>query len=657
MSNPVMDKEERFLGQMVVYQQILDAIADMVLVKGANSRILWANKAFCDYYGMSNEQLRNLIDASFNEVDYTAQYVRDDASVYTTGVILNIPDEPVTRHDGLVQIFNTVKSPIRDLDGQIIMTVGVSRNITDQKRAKEDLQRYQLHLERIVEERTTELSQLNENLTTILASLNEGIVAFDRNWRIQRVNRAAETFLGTSTSDLVGACVRELVNFEPEATERQQSFNWENRSENPVEGYLRTKANERRLVSVQVLPLGETKGMAVGSVLVIRDIAMEREVANQRLRHQKLESLGLLAGGIAHDFNNILAGILGSISIARLDSHHSDNIDQLLDQAERACQRARGLTRQLLTFSRGGAPVKKPIRVLGLVREAAELALSGSSCRLEMTATANVSLVSADEGQIAQVVNNLVINANQAMPVGGQVTVHVGNIVVTGTEQLAVPPGKYVKITVRDHGTGILPEHLDRIFDPYFSTKPKGSGLGLASVHSIMKQHNGYVMVTSTPSVGTQFSLYLPTIESESSTEATIPLATDTAKTMRVLVLDDDEAVRGVIGSMLAILGQDAVVVGTSIDAFDTLERELAANNPFDAIFVDLTMPGDLSGKEVIERLRARDVRAKIVVMSGYSTDPVMANFEGFGLSARLQKPFTVADLRELLGSLGRRAV
>jgi len=650
MTNPVLEKEKLFLNQMHVYRQILDAIADMVLVKGADSRILWANKAFCDYYGMTNEQLHDLIDASFNEVDYTAQYIRDDAHVYNTGEVLDIPEEPVTRHDGLVQIFHTVKSPILDPEKHVLMTVGVSRNITEQKRAKEDIQRYQQHLEGIVEERTLELSRVNQNLSTILASLTEAIVALDRNGGITQVNPAAESMLGGTDIDLLGKLVGDVIDFEPESPELRDAFDWIVLAESSrsIEGYLRTKT-KRHMISIQALPLVDGSNEINGTVLVMRDIALEREVAGQRLRHQKLESLGLLAGGIAHDFNNILAGILGNISLARAEVRQNKNTDPLLEQAERACQRAQSLTRQLLTFARGGAPVKKNISVLGLVREAAELALAGSYCRLELTSGTNVSNVLADEGQLAQVINNLVINANQAMPGGGQVTIHIGNVTVTEADKLALPLGHYVRITVRDHGQGIHAEHLDRIFDPYFTTKAKGSGLGLASVHSIMKQHDGHIMVSSRPSFGTQFSLYLPAVDPESDLSKPLPTATKNGNALRVLVLDDDEGVRSVMRSMLSILGHNVTVVGSSADAFVAIETAAAEGYPFEAIFVDLTMPDDLSGKEVIERIRARDTVTKIIVMSGYSTDPVMANYEAYGLSARLPKPFTLANVRELL--------
>jgi len=651
MADPVVDREEQFLGQTEVYRQILDALADMVLVKGAHSRILWANRAFCDYYGMTNQQLRNLVDASFNQSNYTAQYVRDDAAVYETGQVLNIAEEPVTRHDGLVQIFHTVKSPIFDPEGRPLMTVGVSRNITDQKEAARELDRHRVQLEQLVAERTEELVRLNHSLATMLGSLSEGVFSLDHEGRIVRANRAAATMVGRVPEDLTQLFIDDVLCFEPASTSAPGRFPWgsDPKGTATVQGFLLSAPGQRPFVSLQVLPLGEKAHGLEGSVVVCRDISVERQAEAERLRHQKLESLGLLAGGIAHDFNNILTGILGSISVARAQARNGESIDSLLDQAERACQRARGLTRQLLTFARGGAPVRKVMDVVGLVREAAELALSGSHSRLDFLASDTVWKVAADDGQLSQVVNNLVLNANQAMPGGGEVMVQVRNAVVTSDDKLPLCSGRYVKISVRDHGTGILPEHLDRVFDPYFTTKPRGSGLGLASVHSIVTKHDGGVVVQSTPLVGTQFTVYLPASEVPSEVEPERSVTPETPARLRVLVLDDDEAVRRVVTSMMALLGHESSVVGTSAEAFARYESALVSHQPYDVILVDLTMPGDLSGSQVLERFRASGCQARLVVMSGYSTEPIMNQLEAHGLSARLQKPFTVADLRQAL--------
>ncbi len=653
MSDATRSRERALLDQKEVYRQILDAIADMVLVKGEGSRILWANKAFRDYYGMTNELLYDRVDAIFNQPDYTQQYVRDDHYVFTSGQVLNIPDEPVTRSDGLVQSFHTVKSPLHDDEGRVLMTVGVSRNITESKRIKEDLARHREHLQHLVEVRTDELSRLSDKLSTILSSLVEGIVAVDAVGRVQLMNPAAAALLGIEEDDAVDAPISELIEFSPEHPAAHapaaSALATVLASGRITTGQLRTRQGVLRLISLQAAPLQGTDEAGSGTVLVLRDIALEREVAEQRLRHQKLESLGLLAGGIAHDFNNILTAILANISLANIEGARGRPVSDLLEQAEQACLRAQGLTNQLLTFARGGAPVKKTLMVAPPVREAAELTLRGSHCRLMLKVASDVAPISADEGQLVQVIGNLVMNAKQAMPSGGLVSIRVENAAMS-TNELPLAPGSYVRITVRDQGSGIEPEHLPRIFDPYFTTKPTGSGLGLASAHSIVKQHGGYIDVTSTLGSGTEVSVYLPALENTPTKAKDAQLRELSEKRQRVLVLDDDPGVRRVMQEALSVLGHACVVAGDSNSAFEAVDAAQRAGTPFDAIFVDLTMPGDLAGTDVIARLVERRTGAKIIVMSGYSTDLVMANYREHGLSARLQKPFTVTDIENALG-------
>ncbi len=660
MPDPRSDWEHWFLAQPELYRQVLDAIADMVLVKGAQSRILWANRAFRDYYGMSNEELLDIIDAPFNEVDFTAQYVKDDLHVYTTGQVLNIAEEPVTRNDGDVGIFHTVKSPLRDAEGQVRMTVGVSRNITEQKKTKEELARHREQLERLVAARTEELRSVSEELQIILTSLSEGIVAVDATGRVQLLNPAAETHVGWTSAEARGRALSEVLHLEAEA-DQEDLGTWDAaavapdgpwRTSRRIVGHVQARDGSRRLVALSTAPLIGADGAFLGAVLVLRDISLQREVEEQRQRHQRLESVGLLAGGIAHDFNNILTGVLGSISVARLKLARGRDIRRELERAEAACIRAQGLTKQLLTFSKGGAPVKKVIDVGRPVREAAELALRGSAVELNFSCAPDVATIEADEGQLAQVINNLVLNSKQAMP-EGRVTIAIANRTLGAADGLPLDPGRYVEITVSDHGAGIAPEHLPRVFDPYFTTKENGSGLGLASVHSIVSRHGGHVAASSRPGTGAHFTIYLPAAArpSEAPVEHLSPAPAE--RTLRILVLDDDSNVRKVLSSLLALLGHEAVARARSAQALSEFEAAASDARPFDVVFVDLTMPGDLGGEAVIARLRELDRAVKVVVMSGYSTSPVMAQWRERGLMGALEKPFGADAVRAILAQQG----
>ena len=281
----------------------------------------------------------------------------------------------------------------------------------------------------------------------------------------------------------------------------------------------------------------------------------------ERLLLSKLESLGLLAGGIAHDFNNILTAILGNISLARMEAGRPDRAAEFsatrLEEAEKACQRAQALASQLLSFAKGGLPIKKVTSVAELIKESINLALSGSKARSKLVIPKDLWPVEVDEGQISQVFNNLLINADQAMPEGGTITVQAENVMVG--DELPLPEGRYVKITVTDQGIGIPSNYLGKIFDPYFTTKQKGSGLGLATAHSIIRNNAGYITVESQVGVGTTFYVYLPAVEGEITSakeSATAPIQGQG----RILVMDDEEMVRNVLGVMLERLGYEVQI-------------------------------------------------------------------------------------------------
>jgi PAS domain S-box-containing protein len=333
--------ENQFLDQREVYRQILDAIDDMVLVKGERSRIIWANKAFRDYYGMSNEQLRQIIDAPFNEAENTKQYIIDDRHVYTTGQILNVTAEKVTRHDGVVQLFNTVKSPLRDSEGRTRLTVGVSRNITQEKIVEEELARHREHLEHLVGERTQELRALSERLQVIIQSLIEGIIAVDAKGCVTLMNPAAETFTGWTYAAAIGRPLHEVLRLEDEKARQPlpdtavlPPSDGVTRPNHRLFAWLHPREGTERIVSVNASRMVSEAGAVGGSVVIIRDISVERKIEDQNLRNQKLESLGLLAGGIAHDFNNLLMAVLGNISLARHELPPGSSLAAALENAE-----------------------------------------------------------------------------------------------------------------------------------------------------------------------------------------------------------------------------------------------------------------------------------------------------------------------------------
>ncbi len=390
-------------------------------------------------------------------------------------------------------------------------------------------------------------------------------------------------------------------------------------------------------------------------VAVIRDISERRRMEQELQRAQKLESIGLLAGGIAHDFNNILTAILGNITLARMFLPPEEKAAERLAVAEQASMRARGLSHQLLTFARGGAPITETTAVPYLVREAVGLAVRGSNVRDEYEFPSGLRLVEADPGQLNQAISNLALNAVQAMPEGGILAVAAANVTLPGDNSLGLPPGNYVRIDVRDQGVGIPGEIQERIFDPYFTTKEGGSGLGLAISFSIVKRHGGTISVDSVPGKGSTFSIYLPASKStQYAPPAGLPEEAVTG-TGRILVMDDEEAVSGVAADMLEMLGYRVTTVRDGAEAVAAYRQALAAGDPFDAVITDLTIPAGMGGKETVRRLLEIDPDAKVIVSSGYGNDPVMSDYARYGFKGIMPKPYRLADLsRVLLEVLGR---
>ncbi|HLA00665.1 MAG TPA: ATP-binding protein, partial [Thermodesulfovibrionales bacterium] len=346
----------------------------------------------------------------------------------------------------------------------------------------------------------------------------------------------------------------------------------------------------------------------------ITDITEQKKLEGELRRAQKLESLGILAGGIAHDFNNILTAILGNISLADsfADSDSKDNMHKALKEAEKASLRAKGLSQQLLTFASGGLPVKKVISVGGFIKEAAGFALKGSNVVCEYSISNDLAPVEVDEGQIGQVIQNLIINACQAMPEGGVINVHAENINIDSEKALPLKPGRYVKISIKDQGVGIPQKHISKIFDPYFTTKQTGSGLGLATTYSIIRNHGGYITVNSKVGEGTTFCVYLP------ATDKKVDVEMDTGKGSflgqgRILIMDDEEIIRNFACDALRHFGYEVDSAISGDDAINLYKRAGELGQPFNAVILDLTVPGGMGGKETVKELLKIDPGANVI--------------------------------------------
>ena len=382
------------------------------------------------------------------------------------------------------------------------------------------------------------------------------------------------------------------------------------------------------------------------------------KLAEERLRlegllfhSQKLESLGVLAGGIAHDFNNILTGILGNISLALMFLDETHKSSKPLGFAEKAALRAAELATQLLTFAKGGAPVKKLTSLSNIILESVSLALRGANVNCVTRLAEDLHAVEADDGQMSQVFHNIIINAAQAMPGGGTLTICAENVTLSAGNQPALPEGAYVRITFADEGSGMAEEIQSKIFDPYYSTKSGGSGLGLASVHSIVKKHGGHIGVRSSIGSGAVFTIHLPSIGKPIIIAVCNEpnLAIDSDAKGKVLVMDDEALIRNLATQLLQHLGYGVTTCTNGEDAITLYSAAMESGAPFLTAIIDLTIPGAMGGKEAAHRILAIDPAARLIVSSGYSSDPVMSDFESHGFCAAMAKPYRVSDLERVL--------
>jgi signal transduction histidine kinase/CheY-like chemotaxis protein len=375
------------------------------------------------------------------------------------------------------------------------------------------------------------------------------------------------------------------------------------------------------------------------------EIAQREQTEEELLRARKLESLGVLAGGIAHDFNNFLTVVQGNIEVAKVQLAPDEPAREFLDQAASACQRAKFLSSQLLTFAKGGAPVRRVASITQLVTDAVHLARSGSPIAIELEIAEGLWSAQVDPGQIGQVLHNILINAREAMSGGGSIEVRAENIVFQSNSGDADP---LVRISIRDQGHGISPDVLRRIFDPYFTTKPGGSGLGLATAYAIVVKHGGNLSVESTPGAGTVFTVDLPASLESPLSQSPITFLMQTG-TERLLVMDDDEALRDLSKAVLTTLGYEVQTAGDGAEAVDLYERSKAAGKGFDAVLLDLTVTGGMGGLEAAAMLKQLDPSARLIVSSGYSDAPVMSHFAEYGFDAVILKPWTVKEMSEVL--------
>jgi signal transduction histidine kinase/CheY-like chemotaxis protein len=412
----------------------------------------------------------------------------------------------------------------------------------------------------------------------------------------------------------------------------------------------------QRILEVNAYPVFEKSGNVRLVTEYVRDITGHRQMQREQLKIAKLESTGILAGGIAHDFNNLLTAILGYIELSKMGLPAQTQTVDYLRNAEKAVTVAQGLAHQLITFADGGLPITRPTPLRDLVTESAELALSGSNVQCKIALADDLWLTKVDPLQMRQVVQNIVLNAREAMPGGGQILIRAHNVTSDDKEGIALPEGDYVKMSIEDHGSGIPEETLSKVFDPYFSTKTrwdqKGMGLGLTVCHSIIEKHGGHICIESQVKQGTTVHIHLPAIREE-----VVQGTNETVRShARVLVMEDDEMVRDFVEKALRKLGHEVEPSNNGEGVLKLYNKAMESKKPFDIVILDLTIKGGMGGKETIKELVKIDPRVHAIIASGYSNDPVMVEYKQHGFKGALSKPFHVRELGHMVSKALERA-
>ncbi|MBF0501908.1 MAG: PAS domain S-box protein [Candidatus Riflebacteria bacterium] len=608
-----------------IFEQATDGI---MMADPVRKRIIEANRAICEMLGYTREEIITLRIEDMHPKEELSR-ILDLFEKQVRGELSLTRDIPMLRKDGSI-IYVDINATSITIGGNPCL-IGIFRDITKQ-RAME-----------------TSLRDTQARFKAIFEQSNDGISVADLDGRYVMVNPVFCAMTGYTEIELLEMRVHDLLP--PHVKPKLFLQIAVGMNDGVRESELRRKDGSTfyALISGRVLNIGEHRFVHG----IVHDITERRLLEEERLKTQKLESIGTLAGGIAHDFNNLLQGVFGYISVAKMALGDKAKSAAMLDQAEAALNLTVNLTRQLLTFSKGGKPAKKLIGLAAVVENAVKFALSGSQTDYLLESAGNLRSVEADEGQLARVIHNIVLNASEAMAGSGSVKVMTRNAEILKGVCSGLPEGgSFVCIDIQDNGTGIAEQNLARIFDPYFTTKQKGSGLGLATAYSIIKNHGGMIEVRSELNNGTIFTIYLP-----AATEIGIQVETTVsvkvrARKCRILLMDDEHFIRIVASEMITVLGHEVQIAEDGKKAIEIFRQAKNAGKPFDLLIFDLTVKGGMGGDDAIKKIRELDADVKAVVSSGYGDSPVIANYRSHGFSAFLNKPYDIHALENCLNEL-----
>ena len=623
------ETEEKLRESEGFLRRVIDCNPNCIFVKDKSGKYLLANKKTAELFGTTTEKLVGSTDQEFTgKLQYMDKGYKTPQTNHQDFIESNdprlIPEQFLRLPDGSNKWVQTTRVPFSLRDSSDCM-LEVIVDITERKRAEEEL--------------WIKNNAIASSINAIMFTDLEGNLTYvnDSFLRLWAYNDTAEVLAKTFTG---------FWDVETKALEVIQVLHESGSWIGELAGKRKNGSTFPAQVSASIVTDKNGKPLCLMGSIV--DITKSKRLEEELIKSCKLESIGLLAGGIAHDFNNILTVIVGGLALGKMYLKKDDHLFEIFKEIEKAVFRARNLTQRLLTFSRGEAPVKKTVSIDELIQESARFILIGSKVKCRFSISANLWPAEIDEGQINQVINNLIINSIQALPEGGIIDISADNIQVTKDQGLPINEGRYIKISVRDQGKGITQENLPRIFDPYFTTKKKGNGLGLATSYSIIKTHGGHITAKSEVGVGTTFYIYLPASQKEilkKNKKAPIPLKGKG----KILVMDDDETVIDITIKMLEEIGYEVAFARDGAEALELYKTAGESGHPFNAAIMDLTIPGGMGGKEAVKRLYEIDPGVKAIIASGYANNPVMVEFRKYNFCGAIVKPYQIDELNEVL--------
>jgi PAS domain S-box-containing protein len=585
-------------------------------------------------------------------------------------------DLPMRRKDGADIWCSATVTAEYDENGDIRWMDGVIEEITERRRLQEDQQKAIDELEMRVRERIADLEEANELLTAEIAERKRFEEKLRENYKFfevlinaipspvfykgtdgiyQGCNSAFERYIGRTREKIIGITDYDIAS--KELAEKYMAMDQALLADPGIQDYetcfVDADGDQHNVIIIKTA-YPKNEGEVGGVIGIMVDVSDLRRLEEEQTKVEKLESLGVLAGGIAHDFNNIITGILGNISLARIFIDPLHKSTRQLEEAEKAAQRAAELAHQLLTFAKGGAPIKKTVNLRDIVNESVSFTLRGANVHGVVNIPDSLHAIEADGGQISQAFGNIILNALQAMPDGGALNIWAEDVILGEGNGFALPPGEYAKISFSDQGSGISDENQNKIFDPYFTTKIGGTGLGLSSTYSIIKKHGGHIDLHSATGIGTTFTCYLPStgqIFPEQPASRENPVI-GTPEGGSVLVMDDEEMIRDIAGEILDYLGYQVTTCVTGEEAVELYKAAGKSGTPFLAVIMDLTIQGGMGGKEAAQHILEIDPFARLIVSSGYSVDPVMAEYVKYGFSGAIVKPYEATEIARVLSAV-----